>query len=194
MLFEIGEGAGLDNLPLLFSDAMSNAMAVTDIGSGMRYIFYDPAFLASLVTKSGTAWAAKFVLAHELGHHAEGHTVVPECSYRYEYQADAFAARVLYRLGADVHETTGAMEAINDPTGECHPSSAARKNEIISAWNSERMRLAAITSQYETAARVDPVAGTEEEDPTCGSLIDCLIKSGSPDDGLQIKVPVLVLE
>jgi len=169
----------------------SNAMAMTDARTGTRFIFYDPEFLASMVTKSGTTWAAKFILAHELGHHAEGHAIVPECSYKAEYEADAFAARAMYRKGADIHETAGAMEAMNHPSGECHPSSASRRSAIMSAWESEKSRLATIASQHDTATRPNSVNEVEAEDEeACGTLIECLTNDKSPG-GLVITIPEL---
>ena len=50
---------------------INNAVALTM--NGVRYIMYDPEFMTSL--SYGDEWSNKFILAHEVGHHINGHTV-----------------------------------------------------------------------------------------------------------------------
>ena len=51
---------------------INNALAVID--DGMRYILYDPEFINS-ISQTSDYWANMSILAHEVGHHINGHTV-----------------------------------------------------------------------------------------------------------------------
>ena len=51
---------------------VQNAAAVTY--NGKRYVLYNPTFINQLVQRTGNKWAAVSVLAHEIGHHLNGHT------------------------------------------------------------------------------------------------------------------------
>ncbi|MDQ3535130.1 MAG: membrane-binding protein, partial [Bacteroidota bacterium] len=51
-----------------------NAAAVNY--GGKRFILYDPAFMANIQNATQTDWAAISILAHEIGHHLNGHTMM----------------------------------------------------------------------------------------------------------------------
>ena len=51
---------------------INNALAVID--DGMRYILYDPEFINS-ISETSNYWANMSILAHEVGHHINGHTL-----------------------------------------------------------------------------------------------------------------------
>src|SRR5213592_2970096 len=85
--FEIKEG----NIP--------NAAAV--IYNGKRYIVYNPQFISKLNAAAGTRWAVVSVLAHEVGHHLNGHTLMNTGSQpALEIEADEFSGFVLKKMGA----------------------------------------------------------------------------------------------
>ena len=50
---------------------VNNASAVTILG--IRYILYDIDFMNSI--SNGSSWGNTFILAHEVGHHINGHTM-----------------------------------------------------------------------------------------------------------------------
>ena len=50
---------------------INNAVALTF--NGVRYIMYDPEFMSEL--KYSSDWTNMFILAHEVGHHINGHSV-----------------------------------------------------------------------------------------------------------------------
>jgi Zn-dependent protease with chaperone function len=68
---------------------IENAAAV--VYGGKRYVLYNPAFINQLIKTTGTEWAAISVLAHEIGHHLNGHTVSARGSQpALELEADEF--------------------------------------------------------------------------------------------------------
>jgi hypothetical protein len=108
--------------------------AVAAVQGGRRIIAYDPSFLDRLNGTANTKWAAIFVLAHEVGHHVEGHTVASGCSRRAELQADAFATRVLHAFGANLQQTKAGMTALGGSGGACHPPSSERTKHIAKVY------------------------------------------------------------
>ena len=130
---KILKAALLSNMPEVRAHpGIQNAVAMIQFGK--RIIAYDPALLERLNTTSRTGWAAVFVLAHEVGHHAEGHTVSGSCKKRYEFEADAFATRVLKRMGASLEEAMAGMKAMPSSGGPCHPATSDRVAAIRDAY------------------------------------------------------------
>lgn len=128
ILKTIGKAAGLENMPRVVTGPVPNAAAM--IYGTERLIVYNSSFIESMRSKAG-AWSVRFIFAHELGHHAEGHTISSSGSnYNTEYQADSFATRALKRMGASESQTTLAMRAMPIPASGSHPSSSARVARI----------------------------------------------------------------
>ena len=76
-----------------------NAAAV--VYQGKRYILYNPAFIAAMDKAAGTPWASVAVLAHEIGHHLNGHTLDGKGSLpAIELEADEFSGFALRKMGA----------------------------------------------------------------------------------------------
>ena len=74
---------------------INNAVAKNiDVGSGHkeRFILYDSEFFKRIDDKSANDWAATSVLAHEIGHHLNGHALNDEgSSHKWELEADEFS-------------------------------------------------------------------------------------------------------
>ena len=102
-----------------------------------RVIVYSPSFLAQLQTNGGgSQWLPIFVMAHELGHHIEGHTIAAGGSnHQTEYEADTWATHALKNMGATLSETTAAMRAMPMPTSGTHPGSNERVANITRVYN-----------------------------------------------------------
>ena len=96
-------------------DNINNAVATSY--KGIRYILYDRDFMDSL--DSGDNWSNLFILAHEVGHHINGHSldillyaaeaVEPETlanQRNQELEADEFAGFILGNLGASLEQTS----------------------------------------------------------------------------------------
>jgi len=103
-----------------------------------RCILYNPAFVNGVNTMTKDKWASIFILAHEVGHHVEGHTLTRvKNKLDVELQADQFAGFVLCKMGATLDEAQLAMHFIASTTAsETHPGRDARLAAIAKGWNS----------------------------------------------------------
>jgi len=93
-----------------------NAAAYYERENRIRWIFYNPSFLDQ-VARLNPAWAVKSILAHELGHHLQGHTVQPEDttlaeSHRDELEADSYSGFLLQKMGASLAQAQATMRAL----------------------------------------------------------------------------------
>ena len=112
-----------------------NAAAV--VYQGKRYILYNPSFIAAMNKAAGTPWAAVAVLAHEIGHHLNGHTLDGKGSVPgLELEADEFSGFVLRKMGASLPEAQLAMRIIADARAtKTHPGRDDRLMSIAKGWN-----------------------------------------------------------
>ena len=127
---------------------IENAVAVSY--KGLRYILYDKAFLNKLNFQSNN-WFGMNVLAHEVGHHLNGHSVdilltlgkvvepkSLEKRRKQELEADEFAAFVLAKLGAsldDVKQSIALISNDGDDSFSTHPSRDKRLSAIVTGYN-----------------------------------------------------------
>ena len=124
---------------LVSCDNINNALAYTS-ESGLRYILYDEEFMNSL--SSGNAyWSNMAILAHEVGHHINGHTLSEDLSLYEsrleELEADEFAGFVLSKLGADIEVVKEVFREIStdgDDTYSSHPNTTRRLNAITKGY------------------------------------------------------------
>lgn len=119
-----------------------NAAAV--MYQGKRYILYNPSFIAAMNKAAGTPWAAIAVLAHEIGHHLNGHTLDGRGSLPdLELEADKFSGFVLRKLGASLAESQVAMKLIAGAEAtRTHPGRTDRLMAIKDGWNKADDQLA----------------------------------------------------
>jgi hypothetical protein len=133
-LDSIVQATGLASNFQIQAAAVPNAVAV--VQGTQRYVLYNPSFMADMNASSGTDWAAVSILAHEVGHHLNGHTLVPGGSRpTTELQADRFSGFVLQKMGANLAQATAAMAAFGSPTGSAtHPARGDRLTAITQGW------------------------------------------------------------
>jgi hypothetical protein len=119
-----------------------NAAAV--VYQGKRYVLYNPTFINALVKTAGNEWAAVSVLAHEIGHHLNGHTLTNHGSRPpEELEADEFSGFVLRRMGASLSEAQVAMKiAANARQTATHPAKYDRLVAIENGWKNADNQIA----------------------------------------------------
>jgi hypothetical protein len=102
-----------------------------------RYILYNPAYITWINTVTKNKWAAMALLAHEVGHHLNGHTIRKGGSTpQLELEADEFAGFVLRKSGASLEEAQEVMKYIaRTETSKTHPGRASRMAAIENGWN-----------------------------------------------------------
>jgi hypothetical protein len=118
--------------------SIPNAAAV--IYNRKRYILYNPKFVSSLNKIAGNQWASVSILAHEIGHHLNGHTLEGGGSKpAIELEADEFSGFVLQKMGATLPEAQAAMKiAASQRASHTHPAQNNRLVAIAKGWNNAR--------------------------------------------------------
>jgi hypothetical protein len=102
-----------------------------------RYILYNPQFIKDVNAATKNKWASIFILAHEVGHHLEGHTLLDINSKPWiELEADEFAGFVLHKMGASLQQSQLAMYYISNlDASKTHPGRADRLTAIEKGWD-----------------------------------------------------------
>ena len=126
------------NFVLTPCSEINNAAATSY--KGIRYILYDKEFMR-LINSRTNDWASLAILAHEVGHHINGHAlditmyaggVVEAKSLankrKQELEADEFAGFVLAKLGASLNGALAFTRIFKekDDTYDTHPSKSKR--------------------------------------------------------------------
>lgn len=111
-----------------------NAAAV--IYGTERFILYSQSFISQINTQAGTDWAALSILAHEVGHHLNGHTLQNGGSRpSLELEADEFSGFVMRKMGASLTEAQAGMKVFSPEQGSStHPGKRARLEAIAVGW------------------------------------------------------------
>jgi hypothetical protein len=154
-------GETIDNLPVMFASAgeaeqiiariinviglkprfeiraakIPNAAAV--ILQNKRFVLYNPDFVSALNKQAGNSWASVSILAHEIGHHLNGHTLDEGGSRPdLELEADEFSGFVLRKMGASLADAQSAMRiAASVKASHTHPAKNDRLSAIQRGWN-----------------------------------------------------------
>lgn len=102
-----------------------------------RYILYNPAFITSINNITKNKWAVMALLAHEVGHHVNGHTLHRGGSKpKLELEADEFAGFILHKLGASLQQSQNVIYYIaKEKESRTHPSKSERLSAIKKGWN-----------------------------------------------------------
>ena len=149
-------------------DNINNASAVTM--QGIRYIFFDPDFMNSI--SSGRYSSNLFILAHEVGHHINGHSqdiVMLLSDYAptsntlseqriEELEADEFAGFIMGKLGHSLSSMQNTLRGVadnGDDTYSTHPSLSKRLKAVETGYNKARGNEALktkVSSSQQTAA------------------------------------------
>jgi hypothetical protein len=173
----IMEAVGLKPRFELKAANINNAAAV--IHNNKRYILYSQNFISKIEGATRTDWAAISILAHEIGHHLNGHTLEQGGSrHSSELEADEFSGFVLRKMGAGLPEAQAAMRVLADEEESyTHPGKSARLEAIAVGWkqadetmssemvakNHERVRQESVTQP--TPAREERANQSEMETP-----------------------------
>lgn len=133
---EIVDALGLQKNFIVKSASVQNALATVE--GGKRYILYSTAFLEKFKADANTRWAAYSVLAHEIGHHLNGHDFSETDPLRrksMELEADQFSGSVLRSLGATLAEAQAGIETFGlQGESRTHPGKTARREAIANGW------------------------------------------------------------
>ncbi|NNF57873.1 MAG: hypothetical protein HKN04_06495, partial [Rhodothermaceae bacterium] len=126
--------AGLEPNFIIRAANVPNAVAA--IEGSQRLILYNQAFMISVRDLTNTDWSTVSILAHEVGHHLQGHTLMFGGSRPpTELEADKYSGFILQRMGATLDEARAAMQLVADEMGSAtHPGREARLAAITNGW------------------------------------------------------------
>lgn len=129
----ITEASGLASNFKMMAANVPNAAAV--IFNGERYILYNQTFMYN-INKKINYWASFSILAHELGHHLNGHSLKTGGSRpSIEIEADNFSGFILAKLGATLKDAQSAINLLVTEEGSfTHPGRSERLAAIANGW------------------------------------------------------------
>jgi hypothetical protein len=125
---------GLKKNFLIKAANVNNAEA--SIRGNTRFILYNQEFMLRVKKVTNTDWSAISIMAHEIGHHLQGHTLLPGGSRpNIELEADKYSGFILQKMGATLEQAKAAMSSIASEQGsETHPGKQARLAAITNGW------------------------------------------------------------
>lgn len=133
----------VDNFVIKAAD-VDNACAL--IKNDTRYIFYNQLFIQNVKKRTNSDYGAISILAHEIGHHLNGHTFLnlkKQDRIQLELEADRFSGFILAKHGASLDEALKAIKVFGSKKeSETHPA--------------QKTRIAAITNGYQEAMNLNP--------------------------------------
>jgi hypothetical protein len=134
-----------------------NAAAV--MLNGKRFILYNSQFMDKINASTGTNWAAISILAHEIGHHLNGHTLDDVGSRpQTELDADEFSGFVLHKMGSSLGDAQAVMALISSPNGtKSHPPKRDRLAYIAAGWNNAADVARATIAAPSSSIKAQPV-------------------------------------
>jgi hypothetical protein len=150
---------GASQKPILQAcNNINNAIAA--VYKGKRYILYDRDFMNSISEGTNKYWSNMFILAHEIGHHINGHSldialyafeiidpISLEEKRNQELEADEFAGFILEKLGASLNQTSELLSnlpKINNESYSTHPSKEKRIEAVRLGFNKSKKTTNAI--------------------------------------------------
>lgn len=137
---EIMRYTGLPANFVVVEGQVPNAAAVIMAGPDKvprRVIAYNPTFMGEVIRATqANNWAPVSIMAHEIGHHLSGHTIVPGGSQPpIELESDKFSGFVLYKMGAPLKDAQNAIATlIPEADGQTHPGRRKRLAAIANGW------------------------------------------------------------
>ncbi|WP_172717227.1 TPM domain-containing protein [Neorhizobium sp. T6_25] len=160
-----------------------NAAAIIVMGQDgipKRVIAYNRDFMGAVARATGDSdWAGASILAHEIGHHLSGHTLMPGGSQPpLELEADKFSGFVLFKMGASLPQAEKAIATlIPDADGATHPGRKKRLAAVEAGWQQS------CEQQREKCGNGMVVAAAGPRDPAVPKQVE-------PQSVVQIPAPV----
>lgn len=157
---EIIEVIGLKPRFELRAADIENAAAV--VYNGKRYIMYNEHFLNAINNAVSTDWGGVSILAHEIGHHLNGHTLSRSGSNPAdELEADEFSGFVLRKMGASLQDAQAAIKLLSEErSSSTHPGRDYRLAAISKGWENADSQIMASAGNTGYAIRTPQAATT----------------------------------
>jgi hypothetical protein len=159
----ITNAVGLEANFKLLQANVPNATAV--IEEQQRLILYSLVFIQQVTKATASEWAAWAILAHEIGHHLNGHTLLGHGSRPpLELQADRFAGHAVRRMGGTLDQALSAYRSLSEEATETHPPKSARLEAVTRGW----------TDAIQTAFGGANPTGASNTDPALREIVEAI--------------------
>ncbi|WP_050929986.1 NADase-type glycan-binding domain-containing protein [Aestuariivita boseongensis] len=123
----------LPNFQVVETHEVGNAAAV--VIDGERYLAFNPDWIAQYKSDPNAQWQLYGVMAHEVGHHLQGHTITGTGSRPpTELEADEYAGFILAALGASVSEAQSLWATLSEEGSATHPPRHQRLAAVERGW------------------------------------------------------------
>ncbi len=174
---EIIEVIGLKPRFELRAADIENAAAV--VYNGKRYILYNERFLNAINNAVSTDWGGVSILAHEIGHHLNGHTLSRSGSNPAdELEADEFSGFVLRKMGASLQDAQAAIKLLSEErSSSTHPGRDYRLAAISKGWENADSQIMASAGNTGYAIRTPQAATATERAAPAGQVT---VQTGRP--------------
>ena len=146
------------NFQVVETQEVGNAAAV--IIDDERYLAFNPVWMNRYKDDPNARWQLYGVMAHEVGHHLQGHTLTGLGSRPpTELEADEYAGFTLAALGASLGEAQSLWATLGERGSATHPPRAQRLDAVERGWGRYRNRAGALPAALPKAAPRPALAG-----------------------------------
>lgn len=150
----------LPNFQVVETDEVGNAAAV--IIEGERYLAFNAGWMSQYDTDAETQWELYGVMAHEVGHHLQGHTITGTGSRPpTELEADEYAGFTLSALGASLTQAQSLWVTLGEHGSVTHPPRHQRLAAVERGW---------LRRQRQVPGGVTPTPAAQTPGPQVPSL------------------------
>lgn len=130
----------VQNFALREADFEKGGTAYAIIQNNKRYVVFDRAKFDWGAGRP--SWRDIGILAHEIGHHLNGHTSDGSGSrWQTEAEADWFAGYVAARLGATREDVLPAFRFLSEDGSKTHPPRRMRLKAVEAGWRHARRQM-----------------------------------------------------
>ena len=159
--------------------------AAATIINNKRYILYNEKFMSALASAAENDWTSVSILAHEIAHHLNGHTMDKfGMQHQQELEADEFSGYVLRKLGASVTDAQQALAIIAENVDtKTHPARDKRLKAIAKGWQKADQQL-----QGKYVARAMPENIKEQRSEVLAEkyIVSRVVITGAPSENYYI--------
>lgn len=121
------------NFQVIESEEVANAAAI--VRRSERYLVFNPEWLERVAANATSKWEVYGVLAHEIGHHLQGHTLLGIGSRPpVELEADTYAGFALGALGASKEQAMALWRGFGKEGSSTHPPRHQRLAAVERGW------------------------------------------------------------
>lgn len=143
-------------------DGINNAIAT--VYNNKRYLIYDSKLLRRWANDGGNDWTVLGVLAHEIGHHVQGHLFGADGdAHKEELEADGYAGWVQGLMGASKNEALQFANGLSMEDSESHPGRPKRLVAIAAGWDRAQRTIGKI-SKPKVAGNRCPLVRLDDPD------------------------------